>query len=160
LSGTITLLGGALPLTRTLSIAGPGANVLVVDGNNAARIFEVQAGSTIALSGLTLQRGDAGVQNGGAIRVTNASLTLTDTAILSSTAALGGAIYADSQANVSLNRSTFAANSANSGAGLYGDTLASFSVANSTLSGNTATSLGGGIALGNAAARFAIPAGW
>jgi hypothetical protein len=160
LSGTIALSGGTPQpplLTRALAIAGPGAKVLAVDGGNAARILDIQAGSAFTITGLTLQRGNAGTGNGGAVRVTSASLTLSNTAILSSTAALGGGLYADSGAAAGIAGVTLAGNSATNGGGLYADTGAIINLTNSTLSDNTASSLGGGLAAyGNATFNLAF----
>src|SRR3954466_6796072 len=40
-SGTITLSSGGLAITRNLTISGPGANQLAVDGNQALFVFGV-----------------------------------------------------------------------------------------------------------------------
>ena len=54
---TITLTGGQLELSGTTApttITGPGANLLSVSGNNASRVFLVDANVTASLSGLTI----------------------------------------------------------------------------------------------------------
>ena len=55
-TGTITLATGEIPITKNLTIAGPGANVLSVSGNQASRIFEILSG-TVMISGLTIRDG-------------------------------------------------------------------------------------------------------
>src|SRR5262249_24289387 len=60
---TIVLTSGELSITSDLTINGPGANKLTVDGNNASGIFNVTAGGdestriTVSISGLTLSHG-------------------------------------------------------------------------------------------------------
>src|SRR5215471_3212945 len=66
-TGTI-LLESALPnLADDVTITGPGANVLAVKRDPAAatnfRIFAVDSGKTVAISGLTITNGVAGGQN-------------------------------------------------------------------------------------------------
>src|SRR5947207_9528515 len=51
---TITLTTGELLVTKNLTIQGPGAGKLVISGNNASRAFEMTQGSTVNLSGLTI----------------------------------------------------------------------------------------------------------
>ncbi len=58
---TITLTSGQLILTKntgTLTIQGPGANLLSVSGNNASRVFYLH-GASAYLSGLTITGGRA-----------------------------------------------------------------------------------------------------
>jgi len=117
LSGTITLTGGQLDITDSLTLNGPGANVLAISGNHSSRVFQIHPGTngTVTINGLTLKEGyDSG--NGG------------------------GGIYID-EGTVTINKSTLSDNSAadagsSGGGGIrnYG----SLTVSNSTLSGNTA----------------------
>ena len=66
-AGTITLANGALTLTAGVTITGPGAAILAVDGNDTARVFIVSSGVNATISGLTVQHGNAGVSSGGGI---------------------------------------------------------------------------------------------
>src|SRR5262249_58905380 len=66
LAGTIALTGGELDVTDDLKINGPGADRLTVSGNHTSRIFKVESGETVSISGLTVARGNAGTLNGGA----------------------------------------------------------------------------------------------
>ena len=43
-TGTITLTTGELVINKDLTINGPGANLLAVDGNHASRVFNVGSG--------------------------------------------------------------------------------------------------------------------
>lgn len=57
-TGTITLGGaGELFIQHNVIINGPGANVLAINGANATRVFEIKAGNTVSISGLTITNG-------------------------------------------------------------------------------------------------------
>jgi hypothetical protein len=76
LSGdTITLTQGELNITQSLDIEGPGADKLSVSGDNSSRVFEVAAGLSVTISGLTVTNGYA-VFEGGGILNDGSNLTL------------------------------------------------------------------------------------
>ena len=51
----VTLTSGQLVINKSLTIQGPGANLLTVSGNNASRVFSISAGAfNVTLSGLTI----------------------------------------------------------------------------------------------------------
>jgi uncharacterized protein YkvS len=82
LTGTITLTSGQLTITDDLTIAGPGAQVLAVSGNDASRVFLVNAGVTATIDGLTLRDGltllpDLGsaIRNAGTLALTRSIVT-------------------------------------------------------------------------------------
>lgn len=55
---TITLTGGAIAVAQaSLTIAGPGAQVLAIDGNAADRVFTHTGTGDLTLSGVSVQRG-------------------------------------------------------------------------------------------------------
>jgi hypothetical protein len=54
---TITLTNGELAITRNLDIEGPGANQLTVSGNHASRVFDISAGVTVTIAGMTMTDG-------------------------------------------------------------------------------------------------------
>jgi hypothetical protein len=119
-TGTITLTNGELAISnKTLTILGPGANVLAVSGNNASRVFNINSSSIISISGLSIRDG-AGVFSGGGISCSNSALTLANCAIFNNRAYNGGGIA------------------------LVGGTAA---MNNCTISGNRGTNVGGGIGL-------------
>jgi hypothetical protein len=79
LTGTITLTSGELGIGNDLTIQGPGADILTVSGNHVSRVFDVAAGPTALVSGLTIADGTAtgsslayggGVFNAGTLQVT------------------------------------------------------------------------------------------
>src|ERR1019366_2607081 len=57
--------GNHIRVERNLSIQGPGANLLTIDGGNATRIFFIADG-TVRISGVTLTNGRAKGGDGGA----------------------------------------------------------------------------------------------
>jgi len=59
LSGTITLTTGQLEIASNLAIVGPGAGSLTVSGNMQIRVFQVDAGVTASIWGLTITGGRA-----------------------------------------------------------------------------------------------------
>src|SRR5438093_1185234 len=55
--GTIKLLTGEIAVSDALIIAGPGGNKVIIDGNSASRIFNIDDGhsdtdSPVSISGL------------------------------------------------------------------------------------------------------------
>jgi hypothetical protein len=54
LASTIALTGGELDVTDDLKINGPGADKLTVSGSNLSRVFKVEPGETVSISGLTI----------------------------------------------------------------------------------------------------------
>src|SRR6266446_3031124 len=49
-TGTITLTSGQLVVNNSLTISGPGAANLAVNGNAASRIFYISSGKTVTIS--------------------------------------------------------------------------------------------------------------
>ena len=133
-----------IPLTSQLDISGltitgPGAANLAVDGGGATEPFAVTSG-TASISGLTIQNG-AG-SNGGAIE-NHGTLTVSNSAITDSNASIsGGAI--DNIGTLTVINSTLSGNTAESNGGGIENT-GTLTVEKSTVSGNTADQYGGGI---------------
>jgi hypothetical protein len=89
--GTITLISGQLTLDKDLTIAGPGAGMLAISGNDASGVFWVNAGVTATIDGLTLRDGVASGSDYGDAIHNRGTLTLTRSTV---TANPGGtAIY-------------------------------------------------------------------
>jgi len=90
---TITLTGGELSIDKNLTISGPGASNLTIQRSAASgdfRIFNVTAGATVAISGLTVSNGRADL--GGGIH-NQGSLTLNECMIAGNFATeMGGGI--------------------------------------------------------------------
>ena len=77
LAGTITLTGGVLNITQSVTITGPGAGTITVDGNHTTTVFDIApslSNQNVTISGLTIANGSA-TTNGGGI-LTNSTLAL------------------------------------------------------------------------------------
>jgi predicted outer membrane repeat protein len=119
LVGTITLVSQLTitDATGTTTIAGPGAERIVVSGNNATRILQVNGGTNLELSELTLQSGAAPLQQGGAI-LNSGTLKLASMVFNANTARNGGAVF--SLGTMTIDRSAFTNNIALGGDGMDG----------------------------------------
>ena len=80
---TITLTLGQLELSNTaapITIQGPGAGLLAIDGGGSTRIFEVDAMVEASISGLTIQNAGtsstqgSGVDNHGTVSIDHSTL--------------------------------------------------------------------------------------
>jgi hypothetical protein len=60
-TGTITLTSGQLTISDNVTINGSGADQLTISGNDASRVFLIDSGSVVAMSGLTIAHGRAAV---------------------------------------------------------------------------------------------------
>jgi hypothetical protein len=160
---TITLgPAGTLNVPSNTTIAGPASTSVTVNGNNATTVFTVSSGVTGAsLSGLTIAAGNGnagsggGIANGGALRVSNSTisggtaatgggianagnLTLSGVTISGNTAASsGGGI--DNSGVLTITNSTISANTASQGGGIFIDGGGLLNLANSIVSGNSAS---------------------
>jgi hypothetical protein len=153
ITGTITLTNGELLITKNLSIVGPGAATLAIDGNRAGRIVEIVSNSTVAVFGLTLTNGLALGTNG----ITDNVLGVGGPG----GPAVGGAVL--NQGTLILSSCKVAGNSALGGlggagvigggaGGIGGDALGGgifnggmLFITNTIFSGNSATGGGGGL---------------
>ena len=147
ITGTITLTTGELLVDKSITISGPGAASLTVNGNFASRVFHVSSGVTAAIAGLTITNGadwtNAPLTNaGGGIYNDHATLALDSCTVSGNSAVMGGGIYND-HATLALDNCTVSGNSVpwRSG-GVYNDGSnggsATLTVNNSTFSGNWA----------------------
>ena len=75
-TGTITLTSGGLPINKNITISGPGADQLSVDGSQALLVFGVFPQKAAAMSGLTVRNGQIGIWNEqGTLAVNNCTVT-------------------------------------------------------------------------------------
>ncbi len=149
---TIALNGTQLPTITdpSLTITGPGASLLTIDAQHNSRIFAVNSGAALSLSGLTLANGSAAGDNGGAI-INSGSLALSNCTLYGNSAEYrGGCIYSTTSfgGTLTVSNSTLHDNSV----GLYGGCIYStiysggtLAVSNSTLYGNSTQNAGGAI---------------
>ena len=153
-TGTIGLTTGELVVNDSITISGPGADNLAVNGNAKSRVFHVASGKTVTISGLMITNGNSGTDAGGGIYNDHATLTLSECTISGNSASFtGGGIFNDGfggSANLEINNCTISGNSAPGGSagGIFNDgergSSAILEITNSTLSGNSAI-FGGGI---------------
>jgi hypothetical protein len=166
LSGTITLTSATLAITQDVTIAGPGASVITVSGNNAFQVFNIAPAATVMMTGLTIANGNSpdgdggGIYNSGTLAVTDCTVsnnsvrnsgggifntgtlsiiqsTLSgNTAQLGAVISLGGAIYNDAQGVATITTSILSGNEAEAGGGIYNS--GTLAVIDSTLSANSA----------------------
>ena len=145
--GTIVLGGTDLDITTPLTIKGPGAGKVIINGNNVSGIFNIAYTDPLittatTISGLALVNGNA--SDGGAIKSFE-SLTLVNSIISGNTASNdGGGIYVKTDGKFTMTATTVTGNTATDGGGLYLEVAGGISITNSTISGNTATSNKGG----------------
>jgi CSLREA domain-containing protein len=156
---TITLGGSQLELSDTTgatTITGPAAGV-TVSGNNASRVFLVDANVTASISGMTITGGNGGggggygfPSYGGGLYDFKGTATLTNCTITGNSALdAGGLLNRDGTLN--LTSCTLSGNHATNafGGGLTNQQdsgqLGTINLTNCTLYGNTASSGGGGL---------------
>lgn len=132
-SGAITLTGGGLAVTKNVTISGPGANQLSIDGNQALFVFGIFPQRTVNISGLRIRNAQVGVDNNqGTVSVSNCVLIRNSSAALYNDASQGsiGAYMTVAESTISNNSGTGANN--NQG---------TFAISNCFLSGNSDTGI-------------------
>jgi hypothetical protein len=165
---TITLTSGQLSIGTNLTITGPGANQLAINGNATSSVFYIGSG-TVTISGLTITNGSNGSQGGGidsagTLTITNSTLsgnsgyggailnrygttmTITNSTLSGNSGGNGGGIY--NGGALTITNCTLSGNTTNGGyggGGVYSDNGSTLTITNSTLSGNTANGNGGAI---------------
>jgi hypothetical protein len=148
---TITL-ASTIDIAHDVTIDGPGPSSMSVSGNGAVGVFHIESDVTVAISGLTIEKGSA--PNGGGI-FNDGRMTVSDSSLSDNSATTGGgAIW--SNGSVEVTDSTLSENSADYyGGAIYSASNGALSVTDSSLSDNSATSFeinypgyayGGGIA--------------
>ena len=142
----ITLTSGELNVDKDVTISGPGAKNLAVDGNLQSRVFHVNPDKTVTIDGLTVANGFAEFfASGGGIYNEAAVLTVTNCTFSGNSATNGGGGIANFRgAMLTVTNCNFSGNSAVHGGGAIGN-RGTLAVTKSTMSGNSA-SCGGGLA--------------
>jgi hypothetical protein len=124
ITGTIGLTSGELLVNSSITIVGPGADNLAVDGNTNSRVFHIASGRTVTISGLTITRGRTQLGSGGGIYNESATLIVDNCNISSNSAYNGGGIDNDGyvgSATAEINDSIISSNLAGSGGGILND---------------------------------------
>jgi parallel beta-helix repeat protein len=149
---TITL-SGELAVSDSVTITGPGAANLTVNGNGAGRVFDISNSTTIlnvTLSGMRITGGNITGAKGGGVFTDNENVTITDSIITGNTVGAatnssGGGIGVFSGGSLTLRNSTVSGNSCTGrGGGIYFYDSGSLVVENSTISGNSSAEANGG----------------
>jgi uncharacterized protein YjdB len=160
LSGTILLEQGTLYITASLTIQGPGATVITIDGGcqgcdpggsptGGAEVFEMDNGASLTLVGLRIQHGNAMAASryqagGGIINLGAGTLTVANCIFDANIGYQGAAIENSFSGTLTVTNSTFSGNLAAPGYSPGGSIAAFFgrvSIANSTFIGNPAGAL-------------------
>jgi predicted outer membrane repeat protein len=150
----ILLTSGELTSKGNVTITGPGRGKLIVDANNASRVFDINDGSATTdspatISGLSIIRGAAGGSDGGGVFSTE-SLTLNNVVISKCSATYGGGVGVNDSSGppetVTISNSFVTDNSAsNAGGGIDVFGLKEISIKKTVVTGNTSAFLAGGI---------------
>ncbi len=157
---TITL-ASTLTVNTSLTISGPGAPNVAISGNNAVQVFSIDGGTTVSISGVTIENGNntngnsyygsasgGGIANAGALTLDNCAVSGNSANVSNfgfNANAYGGGIY--NTGTLTISNSTISGNSANVGgfayyADGYGGGIANtgtLTLLNSTISGNSAS---------------------
>ncbi len=147
--GTIKLSLGELAITDSVTIEGPGAANLTINGSQQSRIFNISDGNSatnisVEIDGLMLTGGSA--DNGGAI-YSEEDLTLKSATVTGNTATnYGGGIFAYGYGTTTIQNTTISGNSsAVDGGGILAYGVGAMTIQDSTIAGNSANETGGGI---------------
>jgi CSLREA domain-containing protein len=165
-SNLLTLTKGQLVITDDMTKSGPGASNLTLSGNNASRVFNINATTAqVSISGLTITGGVAayggGITNDGNLTLSGSMLSANSATISGGGIRNGGTlnvsicILADNSApangggifnsgSLTISSSTLSGNIASQGGGLMNSGLGTLTVNDSTLAGNRAA-YGGGL---------------
>lgn len=147
-NSTITLSTALNDIDGDLGITGPGAAMLTVERSTAGgtpdfRIFKINSGKTVIISGLTITNGNSVGDNGGGI-FNSGTLTINASTVSGNNANQGGGIY--SAGGLTIRESTVSGNtSLNQGGGIL--SFGTMDITNSTVSNNSAALAGGGISV-------------
>ena len=148
-TGTIGLTSGELLVDKSITISGPGTDILALNANAKSRVFHIAPGKVVTISGLTVTNGRAfgfyPNNEGAGILNDHGTVVLNNCAISGNVAENdGGGVCNDGTggaAIMSINNSTVNNNSAGHGGGVYNDgrmkgaTL--LQISNTTLNNNS-----------------------
>jgi hypothetical protein len=159
-SGTIGLTTGELMVNSSITVLGPGADNLAMNGNAKSRVFYIAPDTSVSISGLSITNGNVPFESGGGIYNNGTELILDNCTISGNRAQGGGGIYNNATAQngsvtLLITNSTMSGNSASSlgGGGIFNDGTGMgngrVQIVNSTLSGNVAGNGGGGGGISN-----------
>ncbi|MBK7405556.1 MAG: right-handed parallel beta-helix repeat-containing protein [Phycisphaerales bacterium] len=183
---TIALSGAELDIADHLVVSGLGADLLSIDAGGASRVFHVEPGLNVTISGLRITGGHApdfggglfddgsavnllntvfegnSANVGGALYSTGGSLTITNSTLSGNTAALHGGAAAAVDGALSVLNSTVSGNEAATGwgGGLYGNGTSALLLRTVTVAGNIAAVYGGGVFMATGTATISNSTIW
>lgn len=130
-----------LPVARTVTIEGPGRDVLTLEGDASFRLVDVAEGAHLTATGVSLSQGTADA--GGAVRIRGgASLTAVALAFTDNDAVNGGAIYVDDPGTASISGCHFERNSAANAGAVMALTSGVVEIEDSAFEANEASYIG------------------
>ncbi len=141
LSGTITVQSQALPaISASITLNGPGASAVTVNGNSLGSVFSIDAGVTASFSGLTITGG-----TGSGIFDQATQLTVSDCTITINSGTYGGGIENLNNGTLTVSNCTLSDNSASTSTGSGGiyNNAGTVTISGSTLSTNSASGASG-----------------
>lgn len=138
-------------INKNLEIEGPGANKLAISGGLASRVFEVDPGVQVTLSGLTIEHGNGSfggfepdTYDGKGGGILNFGTLLLSNCIVTGNSDFGSGVYQLNQGGGIYNAgtlyvsgSTVTNNTAAYGGGIYNDTTGMLRIFESTVTKNT-----------------------
>jgi hypothetical protein len=149
-TGTITLTTGEIEIDKDLTISGPGVSLLTISGNDQSRVFNIVAGASVTIDGLTIRNGDASdwgsaAASGGGV-FNEGNLTLSNCVLQDNVAAgAGGGVAQDLGATLHLIDCHVLGNHARGlGGGVFSGIESTLTISESVVTQNTATGLSGG----------------
>jgi CSLREA domain-containing protein len=144
-AGTIELTQ-TLVIDKDLTINGPGADVLALDGGQEVRVLSISRGAAVSIAGLTIQNGNSTIDDTSGGIDNRGTLTVIACTLSGNSADYGGGIT--NWGDLTVMSSTFSANSTGYGGGGAILNEGTLIVTDSTFSGNSANGVhgyGGGI---------------
>jgi hypothetical protein len=155
-TGTITLTSGELDINKAVTITGPGANVLSINGNGLSRVFDInmsQVANTVTITGLTITNGATHTNGtdfygGGGVLIIAGTVTLSDDAIVNNDSSNSGNPFGGGVDNeggtVTITRCSITGNTTSEfGGGVFTEGT-SLTISATTITGNSASDAGGG----------------
>ncbi len=151
-SGTIVLTAALPAIGDDLTITGPGAESLAISGDDAYRVFEIDASTAVSITNVTVRDGYATNGDGGGI-YSAGDLFLGNTRVISNFAGWSGGGMFVEQGTATLSNTRVISNSAyffsclilGQGGGVYVSGTATLNVSGGEISRNSAGWSGGGV---------------
>ncbi len=148
-TGTITVLSNFPQILDHLTINGPGASQLAVDGQSSFYAIQTSGTANLAINDITIQN-CSNANDGGGIRYNSTgTLTLSGVHLDGNTATganSGGGVFINANGSADITQSLFTTNSSgtNSGGAIQSVSTGTINISNTTFNGNS-TGNGGAI---------------